>query len=199
MAQYEAARTKTRERIEGCFWELYTDKDFRRRVRVSDITQRAGIHRSTFYMYYDSVDAIFDSIKARQLAKLEDLCRAENTTVEDFRAFLDGLETLFEENHVYLKPLLAEYHSSSFSLAFPDFRRMLRDTFRQDAKVPVYPEGTREKALLDNLLGGMIEMLISTLVDPQVSLQDTFPIAYRMMEQGLKAVLEGERPEEAES
>ena len=37
---------------------------------------------------------------------------------------------------------------------FPDFRRMLRDTFRQDAKVPVYPEGTKEKrtALLQKLL-----------------------------------------------
>ncbi len=190
MAQYEAARNRTRERIEDCFWALYTDRDFRRRVRVSDITQRAGIHRSTFYMYFDSVDAIFDSIKARQLAKLEELCRRKNTTIEDFRRFLDGLEALFEENTVYLRPLLAEYHSSSFSLAY---RRVLREKFREDAKVPVYPEGSREKAMLDNLLAGMIEMLIFTLADPQVSVQDTFPVAHRMMEQGLKAVLEEPR------
>ena len=189
MAQYEAARTRTREKIEQSFWELYTDRDFRRRVRVSDITQQAGIHRSTFYMYFDSVDAIFDSIKARQLSKLEDLCRAENSTVEEYETFLDKLETLFEENRTYLKPLLAEYHSSSFSLAY---RRMLREKFRQDAKVPVYPEGTKEKSLLDNLLSGMIEMLIFTLVDPNIRVQDTFPVAYRMMEQGLKAVLEGD-------
>ena len=189
MAQYEAARTRTREKIEQSFWDLYTDRDFRRRVRVSDITQRAGIHRSTFYMYFDSVDAIFDSIKDRQLEKLAALCQRENTSPEDFRAFLAGLEALFEENRRYLKPLLAEYHSSSFSLAY---RRMLREKFRQDAKVPYYPEGTKEKALLDNLLGGMIEMLIFTLADPLVSIQDTFPVAYRMMEQGLKAVLEGD-------
>ncbi len=187
MAQYEAARNRTREKIERCFWELYTDKEFRRRVRVADITQRAEIHRSTFYMYYDSVDEIFDSIKDRQLKKLAALCQRENTSPEDFRAFLAGLEALFEENRQYLKPLLAEYHSSSFSLAY---RRMLREKFWLDAKVPTYSEGTKEKALLDNLMGGMIEMLISTLVDPMISVQDTFPIAYRMMEQGLKAVLE---------
>ena len=186
MAHYEAARNKTREKIERCFWELYTDRSFRRRVRVSDVTQRAEIHRSTFYMYFDSVDEIFESIKARQLEKLEALCRRENATVEDLRSFLRDLEALFDENRAYLRPLLAEYHSSSFSLAF---RHRLREKFRQDADVPSYPPGTKARALLDTLLGGMIEMLISTLDEPVVSVLDTFPIAYRMMEQGLKAVL----------
>jgi len=183
--QYEAARNRTRDRIERCFWDLYTDRDFRRRVRVSDITARAGIHRSTFYMYYDSVDEIFESIKTRQLGKLEELCRGENTTPEAARAFLEGLERLFEENRHYLRPLLAEYHSSSFSLAF---RERLREKFRQDSGLPDYPPGTRENAMLNVLLGGMIEMLITTLEDPAISVLDTFPIAYRMIEQGLKAM-----------
>lgn len=187
MAQYKAARNRTRERIEQCFWGLYTDKDFHRRVRVSDITQKAGIHRSTFYMYFDSVDDIFESIKASQLAKLEALCKEKNASVEEYQSFLAGLEALFAKNSLYLKPLLAEYHSSSFSLAF---RKMLREKFYQDAAVPVFPDGTRERAMLDILLGGMIEMLISTLVDPRITVRETFPIAYRMMEQGLKAALE---------
>ena len=186
MAQYEAARSRTREKIERSFWELYTDRDFRRRVRVSDVIQRAGIHRSTFYMYFGSVDEIFESIKARELEKLEILCRRENRTEEDFRSFLEELEGLFREDRSYLKPLLAEYHSSTFSLAF---RLRLREKFRQDAAMPSFPPGSREQALLDTLLGGMIEVLIITLDEPLVTLQDTFPVAHRMMEQGLKAVL----------
>jgi|GEM_PF-1415850 len=194
MAQYEAARGRTRERIEQCFWELYTDTDFRRRVRVADITEKAGIHRSTFYMYFDSVDCIFDSIKDRQLKKLEAVCGADSSTADEQLSFLTLLEALFEENRTYLRPLLAEYHSSSFSIAY---RRILKDKLRRDAEVPLYPSGTKQSAIVDNILGGMIEMLISTLDEPLVSVSETFPIARRMMEQGFKAAMTDMYPQTA--
>ena len=62
MSEYKAARSRTRQKIESAFWKLYLEKDFRR-VTVREIVQEAGIHRSTFYQYYESVGDIFDGIK----------------------------------------------------------------------------------------------------------------------------------------
>ena len=67
MSEYIAARSRTRAKIERAFWDLYLEKKFRR-VTVLEIVQRAGIHRSTFYIYYQSVEDIFSAIKERQLS-----------------------------------------------------------------------------------------------------------------------------------
>ena len=71
MSEYKAARSRTRQKIESAFWKLYLEKDFRR-VTVREIVQEAGIHRSTFYQYYESVGDIFDGIKEHQLFLLRE-------------------------------------------------------------------------------------------------------------------------------
>lgn len=188
MAQYTSARSRTKEKIERSFWELYTDVNFKKRVRVSDITQRAGIHRSTFYQYFDSVDEIFDGIKENQLTMLREVCTIPDSQENFYRTFLKALEQLFRENRIYLKPLLAEYHSSSFSLAY---RQMLKENLRRDAGLPIFPTGSKEEAILDMILNGFIEMLICSLESDLISVEENFQIAYGIMESGVKTVLKG--------
>lgn len=186
MAQYEAARSRTKENIRHSFWSLYTSGNFTR-VRVSDITEKAGIHRSTFYSYFDSVDEIFDSIKEQQLDLLKQVCALRDPASGEYDTFLTELQRLFDENRLYLKPLLAEYHSSSFSLAY---RQILKELLWSDVRFPAEPDDTREHALMDAVISGMIEMLICSLEDPRVTIRDAFLIARGMMENGAKPVLQ---------
>ena len=76
MSEYTAARNRTRAKIERAFWDLYLEKKFRR-VTVREIVQRAGIHRSTFYIYFEAVEDIFSAIKERQLSLLQEVLATE--------------------------------------------------------------------------------------------------------------------------
>ena len=73
MRTYDAARSKTKSAIVQAFWELYLLRDISK-ITVKDISEAAGIHRATFYLYFDSVYAVLDSIKSEQLEKLKKVC-----------------------------------------------------------------------------------------------------------------------------
>ena len=169
MAQYLNAREQTRRKIETAFWELYIEKSFQR-VTVAEITERAGVHRSTFYTYYDSVGCIFDSIKEHQLRLLKEVLKFSDDPGDEYENFLYAFETLYEENALFLKPLLVEYHSSSFSKAY---RQLMKDQLRQDAKLPLYPENSLEYKIMDSTLSGFIEMFIQSLDCDAINLKDS--------------------------
>ncbi len=112
MSEYSAARSRTRARIERAFWDLYLEKQFRR-VTVQEIVQRAGIHRSTFYIYFQAVEDIFSGIKEHQLSLLQEVLATSGEGEEKFIGLLNALREVYNENRVFLKPLVIDYHSST--------------------------------------------------------------------------------------
>ena len=46
-----------------------------------------------------------------------------------FVGLLNALRDVYEENRIYLKPLVIDYHSSMFSRAY---RQMLKDALKKD-------------------------------------------------------------------
>ena len=186
MSEYTAARSRTRAKIERAFWDLYLEKKFRR-VTVQEIVQRAGIHRSTFYIYYQAVEDIFSAIKERQLSLLEEVLATEGEGEARFIGLLNALRGVYEENRIYLKPLVIDYHSSTFSRAY---RQMLKDALKKDGNFPSYPEGSREYIILDNVMSGYIEMLLQFLDSGALSMEEAFRFAYYTMEHGTKPALQ---------
>ena len=185
MSEYIAARSRTRAKIERAFWDLYLEKKFRR-VTVQEIVQRAGIHRSTFYIYYQSVEDIFSAIKERQLSLLEEVLATEGEGEARFVGLLNALRDVYEENRIYLKPLVVDYHSSMFSRAY---RQMLKDALKKDGNFPAYPEDSREYIILDCVTSGYIEMLLQFLDSGALSMEEAFRLAYYNMEHGTKPAL----------
>lgn len=185
MHEYQAARSRTRGKIERAFWGLYLEKDYRR-VTVREITQRAQIHRSTFYSYFDTVGDIFDSIKEHQLSLLREVMSIRDTEENEFQSLMDSLQKLYQENRVFLKPLLVDYHSSSFSRAY---RQILKDTLKRDSGFPIYPADSKEYFVLDCVMSGFIEQLIQCL-DADMDMLEAFRLAHGMMESGAKNTLE---------
>lgn len=188
MSEYQAARNRTRTKIERAFWELYLEKNFRR-VTVQEITQRSGIHRSTFYTYFDTVGDIFDAIKEHQLSLLREVIAIQDTRENEFQSLLEALQQLYEENRMFLKPLLVDYHSSSFSRAY---RQILKDGLKREGGFPHYPEGSREFFVLDCVMSAYIELLLQCLDSRELTMRETYRLAYSMMTLGTEPTLKNQ-------
>ena len=93
---------------------------------------------------------------------------------------------MYEENRIFLKPLVIDYHSSTFSRAY---RQMLKDALKKDGNFPAYAEDSREYIILDSVMSGYIEMLLQLLDSGTVSMEDAFRFAYYTMENGTKPAL----------
>ena len=185
MSEYTAARSRTRAKIERAFWDLYIEKSFRR-VTVQEIVQRAGIHRSTFYIYFQAVEDIFSAIKERQLSLLKEVLSTQGEGEERFIGLLNALRKVYDENRIFLKPLVIDYHSSTFSR---EYRQMLKDALKKDGNFPAYAEDSREYIILDSVMSGYIEMLLQLLDSGTVSMEDAFRFSYYTMESGTKPAL----------
>lgn len=185
MSEYTAARSRTRAGIERAFWDLYLEKNFRR-VTVQEIVQRAGIHRSTFYTYFQAVEDIFSAIKERQLSLLEKVLSTEGEGTDRFINLLIALREVYDQNRIFLKPLVIDQHSSSFSRAY---RQMLKDALKKDGNFPAYAQGSREYILLDCVMSGYIEMLLQFLDCGVLSMEEAFRFAYYNMEKGTRPAL----------
>ena len=94
---------------------------------------------------------------------------------------MEALRQLYEENRLFLKPLLVDYHSSSFSKAY---RQILKDGLRRDSGFPSYPEGSKEFFAVDCVMSGFIEQLIQCLDKDQLTMLESFRLAHGMMVEG---------------
>ena len=81
-----------------------------------------------------------------------------------FVGLLNALRDVYEENRIYLKPLVIDYHSSMFSRAY---RQMLKDALKKDGNFPAYPENSWTPALFPwRKLSGWPTTLWSTEQNP---------------------------------
>ncbi len=82
MNQYKEARERTKAKIENAYWDLMMDNE---RITVKKIIEKAGIHKSTFYFYYDWVDDVLAEIKKRMMNLLVSAVESENRDRGDFQ------------------------------------------------------------------------------------------------------------------
>ena len=128
----------------------------------------------------------FSAIKERQLSLLERVLATEGEGEARFVGLLNALRDVYEENRIYLKPLVIDYHSSMFSRAY---RQMLKDALKKDGNFPAYPEGSKEYIILDSIMSGYIEMLLQFLDSGALSMEEAFRLSHYTMEHGTKPAL----------
>ena len=130
---------------------------------VPKVVRRTVPLSPPFYLYFQAVEDIFSAIKERQLSLLNEVLATEGEGEARFVGLLNALHDVYEENRIYLKPLVIDYHSSMFSRAY---RQMLKDALKKDGNFPAYPENSREYIILDNVMSGYIEMLLQDHANP---------------------------------
>lgn len=100
MGTYDATRIKTKNAIIQAFWSLYLQRDISK-ITVKDITEDTGIHRATFYLYFDSVYAVLDWIKAEQLRLLQNVLFTYTSSENQYADFLNAMRKLYDQNEVF--------------------------------------------------------------------------------------------------
>ena len=82
---------KTKNSIRTAFKELVQTKDMSD-ISISELTEKAGVTRSTFYMYYDSIGAVRNDIEDVILAHIEKIMSEANLV----QSMLNPYPLLFE-------------------------------------------------------------------------------------------------------
>lgn len=65
---------KTRQALIDAFWELYRGKSIEK-ITIREITDKAGVYRSTFYEYFQDSYAILETIESDILKSYDSLIR----------------------------------------------------------------------------------------------------------------------------
>lgn len=159
------------------------------RITVKNITEATGIHRATFYLYFDSVYDVLDSIKSEQLESLRKVCSVYTSSENDYGAFLTAMRKLYDENETFLEPLLCQHRGQEFA---SQYRQIMKDKLRKDIGWRQYPETSKEYLLTDSALSGMIETFISCLRTRVIPLDCAYRIASKSVENGIASAMKQE-------
>lgn len=183
MKEYIEAREKTKGKIEKAYWDLYEKNE---RITVGKICDKAGIHRSTFYFYYEWIDDVLDSIKNRLLEQLEKTLNNENAKKHDFRQLTFDLKKMFDENRRFLIPLLLNQSGGKFSV---EYRQILKKELARDIGLETVSGNMVKDDIANCVLNGMIEMFIYSISSEIIPLDLSFIMGYGTMEHGVRQTL----------
>ena len=183
MSQYLEAREKTIEKIEQAYFGLYIKE---RKITVSEICKIAGIHRSTFYFYFEWVDDVLNGIKDRLYMKLTDIIDSEDRQKGDFRQIQINLRAMFKEERYYLIPLVLEQRGGKFAI---QYRELIKERFAEDLGID-YKTGNDVKNDVANcLLSGMIEIMLYELSSEIIPQEFTYIIGRGIIDKGVLKTL----------
>lgn len=87
MTKPTAVTDGTRRVIMDAFWELYKTQPIEK-IRISEITLRAQVHRSTFYRYFYDIFDLLEQIEEEELQSISSELREAVKTKEDFEHYL---------------------------------------------------------------------------------------------------------------
>lgn len=179
MSQYLEAREKTIEKIEQAYFGLYIKE---KKITVSEICKIAGIHRSTFYFYFEWVDDVLNVIKDRLYKKLTDIIDSKDRQRGDFRQIQINLRAMFKEERYYLVPLVLEQRGGKFAI---QYRELIKERFAEDLGID-YKTGNDVKNDVENcILSGMIEIMLYELSSEIIPEEYTYIIGRGIIDKGV--------------
>ena len=185
MGRYDRASSKTELAIQNAYWAIY-EKGDTDTMTVDEICEEAGIHRSTFYYHFRSVEAVKDSIKERQMYLLRDLFSRTGGKDVDFTAFIPAFQELFDDNERYLVPLVIEYGDREFSF---QYRSFLEDMMFEHLKITYDNHDSRTAGVLAMVISGLVDMFLLALSNHTITLEDANLLSNGMINTGLRSVL----------
>ena len=168
----------TEEAFEEAFWRLYAQKPLRK-ISVSEVAEVAGYNRGTFYLHYESLDALLQGMEDDLLAKIRG-CVADSmarlSAGEDPEAVMGGVLALWEQNADRLSVLLGSKGDPRFVDALKAELKPLWAKYVLKREAPA--DGTTDLTLEFTLSGAMF-MLKKWVDNPKgVSPEDMLHLIY---------------------
>ena len=113
--------TQTKENLTQAFWSLYQLKKIEQ-ITIKEITDKAGYHRSTFYLYFLDIYDVLNQLEETLLEYLKEqvLSSLENSPNDDIT---QTLADVYETKGDYFGTLLGENGDPYFSQKMKDVMR----------------------------------------------------------------------------
>ncbi len=111
--------TLTEEAFEEAFRRLYAERPLRK-ISVAEVAELAGYNRGTFYLHYESLEALLAKVEERLLAEIHGCVEdsmARLSAGEDPEVVMGGVLALWEENAPWLSVLLGSKGDPAFAEA----------------------------------------------------------------------------------
>ncbi len=152
-------KTKTAEILKTAFWEIYSENDISK-IKISDITEKAGYNRGVFYSYYKNIYEIFDIIEKDVMQHIKDISLLmQSFIINDFDdKYLTNIIKIYNNNEKYLRILFLKDDNPRFKVRM---KKMLRDNlineYKKNNSAPISP---KLDYYLEFYSSGMLNMLI---------------------------------------
>ena len=183
MSQYKEARERTKTKIEDAYWDLMMNNE---RITVKKIIEKAGIHKSTFYFYYEWVDDVLAEIKTRMMNLLVSTIESKNRDDGNFQQVMIEMRKMFQENRKYLIPLVLEQRGGTFAV---NYREFIKKRFAEDIGLD-YKTGNNVKNDVANcVLAGLVEIMLYELSSEIIPDEFTYKIGDGIIKKGVALTL----------
>ena len=183
MSQYTEARERTKSRIEDAYWDLMTSSE---KITVQKIVDRAGIHRSTFYYYYDWVDEVLTGIKERMMSLLVSTIESEYRQQSDFRQLTVEMRRMFHNNRKYLIPLVLEQRGGEFAVKYREF---IKIRLSEDLGLDYRTGNDVKNDVANCILSGLVEIMLYEMSSEIIPDQFTYMIGNGIIRKGVAKTL----------
>ena len=127
---------RTRGAIKTAFSELLAESDYAH-ITIKSLAEQAGINRKTFYLHYDSLDALLAELQQEIINSV--LTVLQNSASADFRVTLRALYRVMGEQPALHQKLLC---SGSYQLMYQQITQKLLWLRHKDA--PALPKNAEQ-------------------------------------------------------
>ena len=116
---------RTKKAITEAFTELIIEKEFDQ-ITVTELAERAGINRKTFYSHYECIEDVLDELQLEIAERIVEIYLSKNSESFDIKAFSDTLMAILEENYLFYRRILV---ANSYRFFSRNIKDMLKDSF----------------------------------------------------------------------
>ncbi len=109
MKKHPELTEKTRKKLINAFWALYKQKDVEN-IHISEITELAGYHRSTFYEYFTD---IYDLLSQEEQSLVQQAQESRDLLKEEGNTMFTSLMDFYQLNAEHVS-LLIEHGNMNF-------------------------------------------------------------------------------------
>ncbi len=187
MATQTERKNQTRDKLIDAFFELNNEKPIDK-ISISQITTRAGCHRSTFYEYfsdiYDLREQEEESILKLQMDNLILPIKEGKLNLLDTQSFLYPLSTIFEKKQLPLTALVGQYGD-------PSFQQRMKENIKTSLfdVLPLLKNDVKKEYLFEFFTSGLIAVINKVHEKNDISINELIQFMHPLMSKIVNTVM----------
>ena len=183
---------RTLESIRNALFELLEEKNYNR-ITVTELAERAGINRKTFYMYYDGIEDLLSKIETSLVEKYRPLIHSIDIKSGTFDAY-----DFFQKVNRLAKGDITTYKVLTRLGLLPNLidqvKQMIREIFLEPIAQQAPEKQERSSLFIEFASAGFLHMMSLWALDPVMTLEEFTDFAALTIMKGYYGVSGGGRP-----